>query len=135
MTPPAHTRFINPPTLAASPAYTQVVEVSGGRTLYISGQVALDAAGHVVGAGDVRAQLEQVFANLQAALAAADVTFAHVVKLNIYVLDMADLPILREVRERYVSTQAPPASTLVEVRRLAREEFLVEIEAIASVPV
>lgn len=135
MTPPAHTRFINPPTLAASPAYTQVVEVSGGRTLYISGQVALDAAGHVVGAGDVRAQLEQVFANLQAALAAAGVTFAHVVKLNIYVLDMADLPILREVRERYVSTQAPPASTLVEVRRLAREEFLVEIEAIASVPV
>ena len=135
MTPPAHTRFINPPTLAASPAYTQVVEVSGGRTLYISGQIALDAAGHVVGAGDVRAQLEQVFANLQAALAAADVTFAHVVKLNIYVLDMADLPILREVRERYVSTQAPPASTLVEVRRLAREEFLVEIEAIASVPV
>ena len=134
MIPPAHTRFTNPPTLAASPGYTQVVEVSGGRTLYISGQVALDAAGHLAGAGDVRAQLEQVFANLQTALAVAGATFAHVVKLNIYVLDMAALPILRAVRDRYVNTQAPPASTLVEVRRLAREEFLVEIEAIASVP-
>lgn len=135
MAPPAHTRFIAPSTLAAAPGYTQVVEVSGGRTLYISGQVALDAAGQIVGVGDVRAQLEQVFANLQAALAAAGATFAHVVKLNIYVLDMAALPILREVRGRYVNVQAPPASTLVEVRRLAREEFLVEIEAIASVPV
>lgn len=135
MTPPAHTRFIAPSALAAAPGYTQVVEVSGGRTLYISGQVALDAAGQIVGVGDVRAQLEQVFANLQAALAAAGATLAHVVKLNIYVLDMAALPTLREVRDRYVNVQAPPASTLVEVRRLAREEFLVEIEAIASVPV
>lgn len=134
MTPLARTRFINPPTLATPPGYTQVVEASGGRTIYISGQVALDAAGHVVGAGDVRAQAAQVFANLQAALEAAGATFAHVVKLNVYLLDVAALPLLREVRERYINIQAPPASTLVEVRRLAREEFLVEVEAIATVP-
>lgn len=111
-----------------------MVEVSGGRTLYISGQVALDAAGHVVGAGDFRAQIEQVFANLQAALDAAGATFAQVVKLTYYMIDVTHLPGPREVRDRYVNTQAPPASTLVEVRRLAREEFLVEVEAIASVP-
>lgn len=134
VTAQAHTRFINPPTLPAPPGYSQVVEVGGGRTLYISGQVALDAAGHVVGAGDFRAQIEQVFANLQAALDAAGATFAHVVKLNYYVIDMAHLPILREVRDRYLNRPAPPASTLVEVRRLALEEFLVEVEAIASVP-
>ena len=134
MTPPASTRFINPPTLPTPPGYTQVVEVSGGRTIYIAGQVALDAAGNVVGAGDVRAQIEQVFANLQAALEAAGATFANVVKLNYYLLDVTQLPLLREVRDRYVNTQAPPASTLVEVRRLAREEFLVEVEANASVP-
>lgn len=134
MTPSAQTRFINPPTLPAPPGYTQVVEVSGGRTLYIAGQVALNATGNVVGAGDFRAQAEQVFANLQAALEAAGATFTQVVKLNYYLLDVTQLPLLREVRDRYVNTQAPPASTLVEVRRLAREEFLVEVEAIASVP-
>lgn len=134
MTPSAHTRYINPPTLPTPPGYTQVVEVSGGRTIYLSGQVALDVAGNLVGAGDFRAQVEQVFANLQAALEAVGAAFAQVVKLNYYLLDATQLPLLREVRDRYINTQAPPASTLLEVRRLAREEFLVEVEAIASVP-
>jgi enamine deaminase RidA (YjgF/YER057c/UK114 family) len=134
MTPSVHTRFINPTTLPTPPGYTQVVEVSGGRTLYISGQVALDASGHVVGLDDIRAQAEQVFTNLQAALEAVGADFAHVVKLNYYLLDASHLPVVREVRDRYVNTQAPPASTLVEVRHLAREEFLLEVEAIASVP-
>jgi enamine deaminase RidA (YjgF/YER057c/UK114 family) len=133
VTQPAHTRFINPPSLPTPPGYTQVVEVSGGRTIYIAGQVALDATGNVVGASDFRAQIEQVFANLQAALDAAGATFADVLKLTYYLLDVTQLPLLREVRDRYVNTQAPPASTLVEVRRLAREEFLVEVEAIAGV--
>jgi len=93
----------------------------------------LDAAGNIVGAGDVRAQIEQVFATLQAALEAAGATFADVVKLTYYLLDVTQLPLLRDVRDCYVNPQAPPASTLVEVRRLARDEFLVEIEAIASV--
>lgn len=134
MTPPEQVRFINPPTLPAPPGYTQVVAVSGGRTLYLSGQVALDAAGQIVGVDDVRAQAEQVFANLQTALEAAGATFAHVVKLTFFLRDTTQLPVVREVRDRYVNTQAPPASTLVEVRRLAREEFLLEVEAIASVP-
>lgn len=135
MTSSTHARFINPPTLPAPPGYTQVVEVNGGRTVYISGQIALASDGRLVGAGDFRAQIEQVFANIQAALEAAGATFAHVVKLNYYLLDAAHLPLVREVRDRYVNTQAPPASTLVEVRRLARDEFMVEVEAIASVPV
>jgi reactive intermediate/imine deaminase len=134
MTPPPHTVFTNPPTLATPPGYSQVVEVTGGRTIYVAGQVALDQHGNLVGAGDLRAQTQQVFANLQAALAAAGATFEHVVKLNYYLTDASQVAVVREVRASFVNMASPPASTLVEVRRLASEGFLVEIEAIASLP-
>jgi len=110
------------------------VKVTGGQTIYIAGQVALDASRNLVGRDDFRAQAQQIFENIKAALAAVGADFSHVVKLNIYVLNRAWLPILREVRDQYVNTQAPPASTAVEVRGLAQEDFLLEIEAIASLP-
>src|SRR5215831_5966911 len=134
MTTPQHVEFLAPKTLPPTAGFSHVAKVTGGQTIYVAGQVALDAARTVVGRGDFRVQAEQVFANIQAALAAAGADFNHVVKLNMYVLDMADLPALREVRDRYVNTQTPPASTLVEVRRLAQEDFLLEVEAIASLP-
>ena len=132
-TDPTNVRFINPSTLATPPGYTHVVEITHGRTIFIAGQIALDQSGKVVGPHDFRAQTQQVFENLKAALAAIGTDFTSVVKLNIYVVDISQLPILREVRNRYVNTINPPASTLVEVRRLAREEFLIEIEAVAHV--
>lgn len=134
MTSPEQVRFLAPATLPASSGYSQVVTVTGGQTIYVAGQVALDVSGKLVGPDDFRAQAEQVFANLQAALAAAGAEFRQVVKLNMYVLDRAHLPTLREVRDRYVNTEAPPASTLVVVSGLAREEFLLEVEAVASIP-
>lgn len=134
MTSPEQVRFLTPATLPASSGYSQVVTVTGGQTIYVAGQVALDVSGKLVGPDDFRAQAEQVFANLQAALAAAGAEFRQVVKLNMYVLDRAHLPTLREVRDRYVNTEAPPASTLVVVSGLAREEFLLEVEAVASIP-
>ena len=114
---------MNPSTLAPTPGYSQIVKVTGGQTIYLAGQVAFDASRNLVGRGDFRAQAQQVFENLKTALAAAGADFSHVVKLNMYVLDRSHLPILREVRDRYVNTEAPPASTLVEVRSLAQEEF------------
>jgi enamine deaminase RidA (YjgF/YER057c/UK114 family) len=75
-----------------------------------------------------------VFENLRRALAAGGATFRDVVKLNYYVVDAAQVPVLREVRDRYVNTAAPPASTLVEVRRLFRDDLLLEVEAVAVVP-
>lgn len=134
MTPPNHIEFLRPTTLPPIPGFSQVVKVTGGTTVYIAGQVALDASGRLVGQGDFAAQARQVFENITAALAAAGADFGHVVKLNIYLLDRANLPILREARDQYVNTQSPPASTLVEVRGLAQEDFLLEIEAIASLP-
>lgn len=126
-------RLFNPPALAAPVGYSHVAEIRGGRMLYISGQVALDAAGNLVGEGDFVAQTEQVFANLNAALEAAGTDFGSVFKLNVYVLDMVNLLIVREIRNRYVNEDVPPASTAVEVKRLFREEFLIEVEAVAVV--
>ncbi len=127
-------QFLNPPTLPPPPGYTQVVSVPAARTVYVAGQIALDPTGALVGPNDFRAQAQQVFENLKAALDAAGATFADVVKLTYYLTNMANLPLLREVRDTYVNTRQPPASTAVQVARLAREEFLLEVEAIAAVP-
>jgi reactive intermediate/imine deaminase len=109
-----------------------VVAARGGRTVYIAGQVALDAQGRVVGAGDLAAQTRQVFANLDIALKAAGATFANVVKTNYYLRDAAQIAVVRDIRSKYF-TQELPASTLVEVSRLANPDFLIEIEVIAVV--
>ncbi len=133
-THPTNIHFSNPPTMATPRGYSHIAEVTGGRTVYISGQIALNPAGEIVGVGDMAAQAEQVFANLAAALEAAGTDFAHVAKLTIYTLDITQLPAVRAVRDRYVNTASPPASTAVEVRRLALDGLLVEIEAIAVIP-
>ncbi len=132
---PNHIQFTNPPTLFTPPGFTHVVEATGGRTVYLSGQIAVDQSFQVVGKGDFRAQAQQVFENLKVALAAVGADFTHVLKMNIYIVDMTHLPLLREVRDRYVNTQYPPASTAVEVRKLAFDDLLLEIEAVASLPV
>jgi enamine deaminase RidA (YjgF/YER057c/UK114 family) len=134
MTHPEHLQFLTPATLAPTPGFSQVVTVTGGRLIFLAGQVALDGSRNLVGRDDFHAQAQQVFENIKTALAAVGADFSHVVKLNIYMVDRAQLPLLREVRDLYINTQAPPASTLVEVRGLAQEEFLLEIEAIASLP-
>lgn len=129
-------RFTNPPELSTPTGYTHVVDVPPGhRLVFIAGQVALDSTGALVGAGDFAAQTRQVFENLRRALAASGATFADVVKMTTYVTDASQTPVLREIRTGYLHMAAPPANTLVEVRRLARDEWLIEIEAIAAVPV
>lgn len=129
---PTHaTRFINPAGVAASPNYTHVVETAARRTVYISGQVALDAAGNLVGENDLRAQTQQVFENLKLALAAVGATFDDVIKLNTFMLDMSQLAVMGEVRRQYVNMANPPASTTIEVSRLFRPGILIEVEAIA----
>jgi enamine deaminase RidA (YjgF/YER057c/UK114 family) len=129
----ADIHFINPETLAKPPSYTHVVEVIGAcRTIHISGQLGIDREGNVV--GDFRAQAVQVFENLKAALASVGATFADVVKLNSYLADIADLPVLRDVRVRYLNAKALPASTTIAVFGFARPGALLEIEAVAVLP-
>ncbi|HYT25495.1 MAG TPA: RidA family protein [Actinomycetota bacterium] len=125
--------FINPAALHPPTGYTHVVEVTAGRPVYIAGQVALDPAGALVGPGDLRAQARQVFDNLRAALEAVGATFDQVVKLNYYLVDATQLPVVREVRDEYLNPRQLPASTAVEVRRLVRDDLLIEIEAVAVI--
>jgi enamine deaminase RidA (YjgF/YER057c/UK114 family) len=129
---PHQVRYLNPPTLSVPTGYSHVAEVSGGRTIYIAGQVAFDNSGKVVGKGDFAAQATQVFENLKLALAAVGATFENVVKVNTYVTDMSHLPTLREIRGKYYGKFAP-ASTLVEIGKLAHPDLMVEIEAVAVV--
>lgn len=127
-------RFIESETLPPSPGYSQAVEIRRGRIIYIAGQVALDRSGKVVGEGDMRAQAQQTFENLKAALEASGATFENVVKLNYYFSDISQLAVVREVRDKFINTANPPASTAVEVKRLFREPFLIEVEAVAVAP-
>jgi len=128
-------RFIKSDALPPSPGYSQVVEIRpGARIVYIAGQVALDRSGKLVGEGDLRAQAMQTFENLRSALQASGARFENVVKLNSYFVDISQLAAFREVRDKYINRANPPASTAVEVKRLFREGFLIEIEAVAVVP-
>jgi len=125
-------RHLNPSTLSTPTGYTHVVAPLRGRLVFIAGQVAADKTGAVVGKGDFRAPAKQVFENLQAAVEAAGGTMEDIAKINVYVTDTSQLAAMAEVRQQYF-TANPPASTLVQVVRLARAEYLIEIEAIAVV--
>ena len=130
---PATASFRNPEGMHRPFGYTHVVEVTAGRPVYIAGQIALDPAGELVGPGDLRAQARQVFENLRVALGSVGAGFDQVVKLNFYLLDATQLPVVREVRDEYLNTARPPASTAVQVAGLALEGLLIEVEAVAVI--
>jgi 2-iminobutanoate/2-iminopropanoate deaminase len=132
----AQTQFLKPERIAPASGYTHVVVTSPGKLVFISGQVARDKQGNLVGKGDLRAQTVQVFENLKAALASAGATFNDVVKINWYVKDykQENLAVLREVRTLYVNKDNPPASTLAGVAALALDDYLIEVEAVAAIP-
>ncbi len=135
MTSESHNiRFVNPPSLPRPMGYSHIAEVLSGRTIYLSGQVALDQSGNLVGRDDFRAQTQQVFNNLKAALEAVGTDFNSVVKLTFFLLDFSQISIVREIRDQFVNIQNPPASSAVEVRRLFRDDVLIEVEAIAVIP-
>jgi enamine deaminase RidA (YjgF/YER057c/UK114 family) len=128
--------LFSPPRLPPPNGYSHVAKVTGGTLVFIAGQVPRDATGALVGAGDFRAQLEHVFANLAIAVQAAGGSMRDVVKLNYFCVDTVDpaeQPAVASVRDRYIDPARPPASTFVVVRRLARPEWLIEIEAVAAI--
>src|SRR5215212_9036550 len=110
-------QFFNPPSLNPTNGFSHVVTAAGGKTVYVSGQVSVNERAEVVGKGDLRAQVEHVFENLNACLAAAGATFRDVVKITYFVVGLKPehVPHIREVRKKYLSAENPPASTLVGV--------------------
>jgi enamine deaminase RidA (YjgF/YER057c/UK114 family) len=137
-------QFINPPLLLTSPNYTHVVSVRGGKTIFVSGQVAYDATKDpqrrllesIVGKGDYRMQAKQAFTNLKTALEAADARPSDVVKINVYVKNYRQsehLGIISENVAEFFTKDRLPASTVVGVQSLALDELLIEVEAVAVV--
>jgi len=112
--------------------YSHVVVAEGRRQIFISGQVPFDRDGNIVGAGDMRAQIRQVGENVKAALAAAGAGLDDLVKTTTYTTDIVEFFRHADVRAEYFRDPLP-TSTTVEVRRLARKEFMVEIDAVAIV--
>jgi enamine deaminase RidA (YjgF/YER057c/UK114 family) len=129
----ANTRFVHPGGLYQTPTYTPVVEVTGpGRMIYTSGEQGRDKDGKVL--PDIRSQSIQTLENIKASLAAVGATFDHVIKFNVYMLDLQrDLPVFSEIKQQYVNNSAPPASTTVQVSQLTRGALL-EVEIVASLP-
>src|SRR6266511_842772 len=122
-------RYINPGTMAGLDGFTHAVKV--GTTVYVSGEVALDSLGQLVGRGDLRAQAAQAFANLSQVLRIAGATPGDVTKLTVYV---ADLQLIRDAGPAYFPPRNPPAGTVVGVQTLPRDGLLIAVDAIAFAP-
>jgi 2-iminobutanoate/2-iminopropanoate deaminase len=127
--------FKNPPTVSKSNGYSHAAEIDLGKSkmLIISGQVAMDVEGKVVGENNFEQQTEQVFKNIKAIIENSGGTMNDVVKITIYLRDVSNITKFREIRNKYINVNNPPASTLVEITDLARDEFLVEVEATAVI--
>ncbi|MFO1188164.1 MAG: RidA family protein [Alphaproteobacteria bacterium] len=131
---------IKPVNAAGMPApvapYSNAVRAKASEFLFIAGQVALDAAGHVVGVGDLEAQARQTFANIELALKGAGTGFDSIVQFTTYLVRASDIPAFAEFRRRMFPTYFPtgryPTNTLVVVDRLVLPDLLIEITPIAA---
>ncbi|WP_354581091.1 RidA family protein [Hymenobacter sp. UYP22] len=124
----AHTIIFSPQAPAPIGPYSQAIQA--GNTVYVSGQIALDATGQLVGEGDVAQQTHQVMRNLQAVLAAANLTLRDVVKCSIFVKDLGNFGLINEIYGNYFEADYAPARETVEVSRLPKD-VLVEISCVA----
>jgi 2-iminobutanoate/2-iminopropanoate deaminase len=127
--------LINPEGIAApisKYSHCVRVEIGDAALIFVSGQIALDPEGNVIGTGDVLAQTEYVFKEIDTIVKASGASLKDVVKATIFVTNMANFPKVAEVRNRYFA-ESPPACTFVEVNKLVRDGCLVEIEVIAAV--
>lgn len=129
-------QYLQPADLHHNPAFTQVVAVTGPvKTVYVGGQDAVDAQGGIVGKGDLAAQTRQVLANVEKALAAEGAKPEHIIKWNVYLVQGQSLQAgFGAFQEFWGGRPNPPAITGLYVSGLAHPDFLVEMDAIAVVP-
>ncbi len=134
---PVLDRFTAVPNVAQAPGYSHAVTACG-RLAFVAGQVALDADGRLVGAGDLAAQTGQALRNMQYVLRALGADWPDVVRFTWYVLDAAEVQVIRDVRDAFLrpslGDRPNPASTLVQVAALVQPEWLVEVDAVVAVP-
>lgn len=125
--------FLRPDTLARPNGFSHVAVSTGRRTIIVSGQVAYDPGGAIVGRGDLAAQTRQVYANIGKALEAAGASMSDLVKTTLFVvgLDPDKARVIREARSAFLDADRTPASTMVGVASLAHPDLLLEVEAVA----
>lgn len=130
---PLRTEYLNSGRPNGIEGFSQVVRM--GPTVYVSGQVALDGDGKLVGAGNLRAQATQALENLSHALTIAGATAADVAKITVYVVNLtpADWAVVREVGARFFPQRNPPAGVVVGVAGLPRDSLLIAVDAVAIV--
>ena len=131
---PENVRISNPSKIFKPTGYSQVAEITAGRLIILAGQVGFDREGNLVGPGDMEAQARQAFENIKLALEACGASYANVVKFTFFTTDITQLGIVRKIRDEYINTDNPPTSTAVEVRRLVRDDIVLEVEAVAALP-
>jgi 2-iminobutanoate/2-iminopropanoate deaminase len=129
-------QLANPATVATPKGYSHaaIIDLGNCKMMIISGQVALDSRGNLVGKDDVGKQAEQIFTNLKSIVEAGGGKMGHIVKLGYFTTDVSQIQQIRNVRDKFIDAKNPPASTLVQVSKLYREDVLLEIEATAVIP-
>lgn len=129
-------KFRNATSVSTPKGYSHSVEIDlvNCKMLIISGQVALDHKGSLIGKDDLARQTEQVFLNIRNIVSASGGTMDDLVKIGVYMTDITRVQVFRDIRDRFINPQAPPTSSLVEVSKLFRDDLLIEIEATAIIP-
>ncbi|MEO7992001.1 MAG: RidA family protein [Chryseolinea sp.] len=129
-------KFKNPSGVSTPKGYSHaaIVDLGNCQMIILSGQVPLDSKGNLVGKDDLAKQTEQVFLNIQSIVSELGGTMDNVIKLGFYMVDARQVQTVRDIRNKFINLKNPPASTLVEVRKLFREDILIEIEATAIIP-
>lgn len=129
-------RFHNPTSVSMAKGYSHSVEIDLGncKMVILSGQIALDNKGDLIGKDNLAEQTEQVFTNIKNIIAESGGTMDDVIKIGIYMIDITQIQTVRDVRNKFFNQQKPPASTLVQVSKLVRDDLLIEIEATVIIP-
>jgi 2-iminobutanoate/2-iminopropanoate deaminase len=133
---PGNVQFFNPSGVSAPRGYshTAVIDLGTCKMVIISGQVALDKQGNLVGKDDMSIQAGQVFLNIKTILDEMRGSMNDIVKLGFYVTDISQIQAVRSARDKYINVSNPPASTLVQVSGLFRPDLMIEVEATAIIP-
>ena len=132
----SNVQLFNPPSLSTPKGYSHaaIVDLGTCKMVIMSGQVAFDQQGNLIGKDDMEKQTEQVFQNIKAIVTESGGTMDNIVKLGYFTTDVSKIGVVRLVRDKFVNTKNPPASTLVQVSKLFRDDVLIEIEATAIIP-
>jgi 2-iminobutanoate/2-iminopropanoate deaminase len=132
----ATVELFNSPSIAAPKGYSHaaIVDLGTCKMVIMSGQVAFDKQGNLIGKDDLEKQTEQIFQNIKAIVTETGGTMDNLVKLGYFTTDVSKIGAIRSVRDKFINTKNPPASTLVQVSKLFRDDVLIEIEATAVIP-